>query len=169
MRECSLLNAEVQVDIWIVAIAGVPLVIDREESAGAVAPVDQVVPIRDVLREDRHVAGAEHSLALILHQHRLALQHNHELVRAFVPVTLTRPGARLEDDMADSDLRQSASLADPPEPAIGDLPGIRLRIAGAVGLLDAVHVDLGHEISFRHPSASWGLSEVVPGFQLSLE
>ena len=50
-------------------------------------------------------------LALVLDQHRLAVEHDDELVLAFVPVALAGNAAGLEHDMADAEILEPAARA----------------------------------------------------------
>ena len=73
---------------------------------GRVAAVDEMMAVGDALGEGGAVAGAHHRLALVLDQHRLAVEHDDELVLALVPVALAGDAARLEHDMADAEIRR---------------------------------------------------------------
>src|SRR5690348_6706733 len=97
----------------------------------------------------RAIASAEDSPAVILDEHRLAFDHHQELVLAVVPVPLRRPGARLQHDVAGAEVGEARRRTQPPVPASGYVLVERRRIAGPVGLLDGVEIDLGHLGSFR--------------------
>ena len=88
--------------------------------------------------------GRSRVSAIVLDQHRLALEHHQELVLAVVPVALRRPGAGLEDDMADAEVGQPGGRGEPAVPAALHVLVERRGITGAVGLLDGVEIDLGH-------------------------
>ena len=90
------------------------------------------------------IAGRKLGLAIVLDQDRLARQHDQQLVLALVPVALARPGAGLQDDMAGAKSVSPLGRRDLALPAAGDRLVERRRIAGAVGLLDGVEIDLGH-------------------------
>ena len=128
------------------AIALPDLAIHREEDAGSVAPVHEPMAVRHVLRKSRAIAGAQHGLALILDQHRLALQHDEELVDPFMPMALAGNPARIEHDMTDAKLGQPARRPDPSVMPPAHLRRIRHRVTGAVGLFDRVDIELRHFI-----------------------
>ena len=108
LRPCAMppLRRRMQVDVGIVAVALADR-LDRDEDAGPLGAVDQMVAVGDALREGRAVAGAQHGLALVLDQHRLAFEHDDELVLALVPVALAGDAAGLEHDMADAEIGQA--------------------------------------------------------------
>ena len=134
----------VQIDIGIMAVTLVISAIERQEGAGLIAPVHEMMTIRNVLGKRRTVAGAHDRLPAFLDEHRLAFQHDDKLVDAFVPVALARPGAWFEHAMADADIPETRRLADAPVVPAGNVVGIGRWIAGAVGLLDLGKIDFRH-------------------------
>ena len=89
--------------------------------------------------------GPQHGSAVVLDQHRLALEHHQQFVLALVPVALARPGAGLEPDHGWRRSRSGRSAGASrryQRPATSSVE--RRRIAGAVGFLD------GGKIDFRH-------------------
>jgi hypothetical protein len=88
--------------------------------------------------------GRIKGLALVLDQHRLAVEHDDELVLLDVPVALAGYAAGLEHDMGDPEIAEARGGR---ETAVVTLVHQRIvgrRIAGAVDLLDRVEVQLGH-------------------------
>lgn len=129
------------------AVALAVLDVEREEAAGLRAAVDEVMPVRDILGESGAIARPQDGLAAVLDQHRFADEHDDEFVDALMPVTLAGPGAGLQRDVAHPDVGQPRGWPQPPIPAAGDVPVIRARVTRAIGLLDAVEIDLGHGAS----------------------
>ena len=82
------------VDVGIAA-AGIHAAADDDEGAVRAAFVAQMVAVGAALGPGRAISGAQHGAAVILDQHRFALQHDQEFVLAVVPVPLRRPGAGL--------------------------------------------------------------------------
>src|SRR4051812_8056209 len=110
-----------------------------------------MVAVGAALGPGRAVAGLEHGAAVILDQHGLARKHDQKLVLAVVPVALRRPGARVQDYMADAEVGEPRSGSEPAVPASRDLAVEGRRVAGAVDLFDGVEIDPGHEL----PISKW--------------
>ena len=125
-------------------IALAAAVVDRQEDARLITAVHEMMSVRQIFRESRAIARPQNRLAVLLDQHGLALKHHDKFIEALVPVPLRRPGARLEDDMTDTDFRQSAGCSKPAIAAAGNILVIWRRVAGGVGLRDRSEVDLGH-------------------------
>ena len=102
------------------------------------------MPVAIVLREGRDIARTHDLLARVIDQHRLARQHHHQLVLAFVPVTLAGPGAGLQFHVARAKIAEPRSGSKPPVPAVLDHVGIDQRIAGGVGLRDRREIEFWH-------------------------
>src|SRR5687768_3054110 len=128
--------------------------VDRDEGAIAIAAVDEMVAVGNVLGEHRAVAGPHHRLAIVLDQPRLAIEDDDELVDALVPVALARDPAGLDDTVGDTNVLESARGSQPPEMALPHLRRERHRISRSVGLLDCVEIDLRHRAL-----ACWWLRE----------
>ena len=90
------------------------------------------------------VAGAHQRLAFVLDQHRLAFQHDDELVLALVPVALRGDPAGLERDVADAEIGQAGGGREAAIVALRHLLAPGRGIAGAIDLFDAVEIELGH-------------------------
>jgi hypothetical protein len=63
--------------------------------------------VGDALGEGGAVSRPHHRLSALLLQHRLAFEHDDELVLAFVPVALAGDSAGLEGDVADPEILQA--------------------------------------------------------------
>jgi hypothetical protein len=100
------------------------------------------------------IARAKRRPSLILDQDRFALEHDQKFILAVVPVALRRPGAGLEDDMADAEIRQSRRGCEPAIPTSGDFLVVRRRVSRPVDLFDGVEIDLRHARSIERPSAN---------------
>src|SRR6185369_12294822 len=135
------LKRPLHVDVRIGA-AGLRAGADTDEAAGLGTAVNEVMTVAHPFRPDSDVARAHFSLAIAVNQNRPAGQHDQKLVLAFVPMPLARPGAGLQYHMPRAEFGKSAGFSDLALPALRDRFVEGRRIAGAVGLLEGVEVDL---------------------------
>src|SRR5947209_11666050 len=103
-----------------------------------------MVPVAHALGPGNDVARLELGLALILDEHGAPGYHHQQFVLAVVPVALARPCAGVEHYVPRAELREPRRLADLALPAPRDRLIERRRIAGAVGRIESVEVNLGH-------------------------
>src|SRR5689334_23337613 len=103
----SALGREDHVDIGI-ATTRVLAAAHADERAVLIAFIDQVMSVGASLRPGRAVACSHHLPAIILYKHRFSREHHQKLVLAVVPVTLRRPCAGLEHDMAHAEISETS-------------------------------------------------------------
>jgi hypothetical protein len=127
-------GAEHQVDVRITA-AGVRPAPDHHERAILATLVDQVVAVGASLGPGGAVSRPQNGPAIVLDQHRLAFEHDEQLILAIVPVALRRPGAGLEHDVAGAEIGQPGGRREPPVPAATDVLVEWRRVARAIDLL----------------------------------
>src|SRR5262249_35264459 len=90
------------------------------------------------------VARLQHSLAIVLNEHQLTLEHIDELVLALMPMALRRLLTSRNPREIDAELIEAGGVAEPLARAPGNRKMERIRIAGADLGLDARNIDLGH-------------------------
>src|SRR5207248_11392252 len=117
------------VDVGIAA-AAVRSAAHADEAAVLVALVAQMVTVGASLGPGHAIARAKDRASIVLDQHRLALEHDQELVLAIVPVALRRPGAGLQHDMADAEVGEASGGCEPAVPAAGEFVVEWRRVAG---------------------------------------
>jgi hypothetical protein len=127
------------------AVAGA----DGDHHTILAAAVLQVMPVLHPLRPCGDVARAQHRLAAVLDQHRLAREDHDQLVLLGMPVALRRPRAGLQHDMRCAKVGQTGGRPQPANPAPGDIVVVRRGIAGTVRLRDRLEIELGHDCSLR--------------------
>jgi len=105
-------------------------------------------------------------MATVLDQHRLAGQHDHHLVLAFVPMALRGDAAGLQHDVAHAEILDPRRRREAAIMALGHGRVKGRRIAGAAGAFGRVEVELRHD----HPRFAiplpFGLSLSKPSLSL---
>ena len=110
---------EDHVDVGIAA-AGAGAASDDDKGAVLAALVAQVMAVGAALGPGGTVARAQDGSAVVLDEHRFTFQHHQELVLPIVPVALRRPGAGLQDHVADTEVGEAAGRRKAAVPAARD-------------------------------------------------
>ncbi|VXC90956.1 hypothetical protein SPHINGOAX6_70256 [Sphingomonas sp. AX6] len=133
---------QMHVDVRIMAFAG-RRPADGDEDAIRVGPILKHMAVTVALWKGGAIAGAHRMFALVIDQYRFTRQHHDEFVLALMPMTVRRPGAGFQRDVADAEIGQSRwrrkAAIQPPF----DRPRIFGRISGRIGLRDCVERQLG--------------------------
>src|SRR5262249_9374528 len=87
-------------------------VADLEIARGAIAPVHEVMPVLRASGKARARAGTQDLLSLVRDEHHFALDHEHELVLARVPVPHRGLLARRQRGEVHADLREPHGIAE---------------------------------------------------------
>src|SRR5262249_35856409 len=101
---------------------------DLEDPHDGVGAVDQVMAVARCGAKAGDHAGRQNRLALVGHQHGLALQHVDQLFLTLMPMPLRRPGAGRQREQVHAELRQSEGVAQPVAAAFAHWPIVRRRV-----------------------------------------
>ena len=106
-----------------------------------------MMAVGEAFWKSRAVPRAKPRLSFIFDQNGLTVEKDEKFVFALVPMPLAGYPARLESDMADSEIAQSAGRRESSIMTFGHRLGIRRRIASSVDWLDFIELELRHGVS----------------------
>jgi len=117
---------------------------DHDESARRFAAINEAVAVAVVLRKHSAVTRRHRMTAIIIHEHRFAVDHHHEFVVVGMPMPLRGPGTRFEPYVSDTKVGQTPYFADAAIPSFLKNVGVLRGKARLVGHWDLVERKLRH-------------------------